>query len=323
MSDPSTGGTEDTLLQLPRSDPSGASRPRANPILAPGTEVGPFEIRNVVGRGAMGIVYRAREIATRREVAVKLCATEAEGDTCSLLCSLLVREGETMGRLSHPNLVAVLDIGQFNHCIYVAMEYVEGTNLRVWANDASRSSRERLHLMLDAGRGLAAAHDGGVVHRDFKPDNVLVGRDGGVKVTDFGLARILGGTIGEAGPPNACGCGPSASAAADGAVVGTPKYMAPEVLDGATGDERSDQFSYATSTWELLHGEPPFAARDAASLRRAIAAGALAEPAAGSSPSTRDALRRALHGDPSSRYPSMTALVAALAERVAEPSSAT
>jgi serine/threonine protein kinase len=207
----------------------------------------------------------------------------------------------------------VFDIGQFNHCVYVAMEYVDGHSLRQWSTAAQRSDHERLGAMLDAGRGLAHAHAAGVVHRDFKPDNVLIGNDGRVKVTDFGLARVLGQPLDGGGPVVGCGCGPDARQIADGAVVGTPRYMAPEQLDGAPGDERSDQFSFAASTWELLYGEAPFRAATVRELRGAIEAAAIVAPAANAAPAAAAALRRALQLAPEARYPQLGDLVEELA----------
>jgi eukaryotic-like serine/threonine-protein kinase len=281
----SATGTDDTVLQLGRAEVrDGDAQVRANPVLAPGTVVDRYEVRDVIGRGAMGIVYRARQRPGGDEVALKLCATDAAGDSCSLLCSLLVREGQAMARLAHPNLVAVHAIGQFNRCIFVAMEYVPGSSLRSWAAGAARPWRQRLDALLAAGRGLAAAHDGGVVHRDFKPDNVLIGHGGQVKVTDFGLARILGAPVGDAGPAGACGCG-TGSGSTDDAVAGTPRYMAPEQLAGAPGDARSDQFGFAVTIAELVPDAPPAVA---------------------------EALAPALAGDPAARYPRVAELIAAL-----------
>jgi len=304
-------GREDTLVPLVRAEPR-ASSTRANPLLAPGTMIEHYEVRNVLGRGAMGVVYRARDRKLGREVAIKLCATEAEGDTCSMLCALLVREGQTMARLSHANLVAVHDIGQFNHCIYVAMEYVDGTSLRAWSSTVG-GPRERVDAMLAAGRGLAHAHAAGVIHRDFKPENVMVGRDGAVKVTDFGLARILGAPLDGAGPAAACGCGPDTRTLSDDAVVGTPRYMAPEQIDGGSGDVLADQFSFAATTWEIVFGEPPFRASSMSELRAAIEAGDLADVTASESAGLALPLRRALRPAPGERYASLDDLLAALA----------
>lgn len=268
-------GTDDTML--PAEGGATASSFRANPMLAAGARVDRFEIVEVVGRGAMGVVYRARD-ARLGDVAIKLCATEAEGSTCDLLCGLLVREGQTLARLDHPNLVAVHEIGQHGGCVFVAMELVPGSTLGVWV--AGRPWRDRLDALIQAGRGLAAAHAAGIVHRDFKPDNVLVADDGRVKVTDFGLARHLH-DAGESA--RLCGCGSSGAARATAdAVVGTPRYMAPEQHLGAAGDERSDQYSFAMTAKEILGDDAPVA------------------------------LDRALAVDPRARYRSLDELLAVL-----------
>jgi eukaryotic-like serine/threonine-protein kinase len=303
-------GTEDTLVQVTRSSGE-PSQARANPLLLPGKMVEQYEVRETVGRGAMGVVYRARDRKLGRVVALKLCATEAEGDTCSLLCSLLVREAQTMARLSHPNLVAVYEIGEYNHCIFVAMEYVEGHSMRAWITKSSPTRGDRLRMLVDAGRGLAYAHSMGVIHRDFKPDNVLVG-NGVAKVTDFGLARVLGAPIDAAGPVGACGCGTDARRLPDEATVGTPRYMSPEQFDGEAGDARSDQFSFAASAWEVLFDTLPFRAENAAQQREAINTGQIVPPPADATEAQVAALRRGLRADPAERFSDLGPLLQAL-----------
>src|SRR5205085_3133038 len=139
----------------------------------------------------------------------------------------------------HPNVIAVHDVGEWHEHVFIAMELVDGGTLRQWLRRADRSRREILEVFRQAGRGLAAAHAAGLVHRDFKPDNVLVGSDGRVRVTDFGLARDLGSRS-----PEAAGGSPPLHLTAAGALVGTPAYMAPEQLDGKPADARSDQFAF-------------------------------------------------------------------------------
>jgi serine/threonine protein kinase len=304
---PGVSGTEDTLIQVARSSRA-PSEARANPLLPPGKMIEQYEVRETVGRGAMGVVYRARDKKLGRVVAIKLCATEAEGDTCSLLCSLLVREAQTMARLTHPNLVAVYEIGQYNHCIFVAMEYVEGKSMRAWLTKESPSRADRLRTLVEAGRGLAYAHSMSVIHRDFKPDNVLVGNRV-VKVSDFGLARVLGAPLDATGPTGACGCGSDQRRLPEEATVGTPRYMSLEQFGGEPGDERSDQFSFAATAWEVLFDSLPFQAENVMQQRDAINAGRIAPPPADVPASLVATLRRGLCADPAERFSSMDALL--------------
>src|SRR6185436_15422220 len=148
----------------------------------------------------------------------------------------LVAEAQAVGRLSHPNVIAVYDVGEFCGEIYIAMELVAGHTLQDWLRAEPRSLEEILDVFEQAGRGLAAAHRAGLIHRDFKPHNVLVGTDGRVRVTDFGLAVSAG------------------TASGDGA--GTPAYMAPEQADGK-GSARADQFSFGVALHEAVTGARP------------------------------------------------------------------
>jgi tetratricopeptide (TPR) repeat protein len=247
-----------------------------------GATVGRYVVLDRIGSGGMGVVYAAWDPELERRVALKLLRPERFGNEPDRL--RLLREAQALARLTHPNVVAVHDAGTFGDRVFLAMELVEGRTLRQWLAEGGRSWREILALFLAAGRGLAAAHAAGLVHRDFKPGNVLIGRDGRARVVDFGLARALG----------------EPEAADWGFVQGTPAYMAPEQGRGASADARSDQFSFCVSLHEALFGELPFA--DDGSPRGAFA-GTRAPRW------LREALRRGLRTPPEERYPSMDVLL--------------
>jgi serine/threonine protein kinase len=250
----------------------------------------------------MGVVYAARDRRLGRDVAIKLLREET-GDR-------LRDEARALARVAHPNVVQVFDVDRWSGPgaegladgapLFVSMELVDGWSLRRWLMAERPAPGAILDVLRDAGEGLAAVHEAGLVHRDFKPDNVLVGRDGRARVTDFGLAR--------AGAPE------GASPAGESGVAGTPAYMAPEQLAGRGATAASDQFAYCASLAEALCGSRPFEARDAAGLAAAYARGAppaLALPP-GSEPLAR-VLERGLALDPAARFPSMRALLDALA----------
>ncbi|MBL8607052.1 MAG: serine/threonine protein kinase, partial [Myxococcales bacterium] len=270
---------------------------------APGDRVGRYVVVGALGEGAMGVVYAAHDPELDRKVALKLLrpgSAPGAGER-------MQREAQAMARIAHPNVVAIHDVGRFQGAVYLAMEHVVGATLRGWCAAAERTREARLAVMLEAGRGLAAAHAAGLVHRDFKPENVLVGDDGRARVTDFGLAR-LGAPSADA----ALDAGESLELTRAGALVGTPAYLAPELWAGGAATPASDQLAFAVTLHEVLFGVRPFAGRTAAELRAALERGpTLAADAGDLAPS----FARALARDPSARVPSMDALLAALAPR--------
>ncbi|HEX3475894.1 MAG TPA: serine/threonine-protein kinase [Kofleriaceae bacterium] len=276
--------------------------------------LGRFIVLDVLGRGGMGIVYAAYDPVLDRRIALKLLL-ELEGDDATAGRARMHREAQALARLSHPNVITVHDVGEHDRAMYIAMELVQGKTLRDW--QVGRRWREVLGAYAAAARGLAAAHAAGLVHRDFKPENVLVGDDGRVRVTDFGLARLAGGA-----PVPATPASPSQLAAnltAAGAVMGTLAYMAPEQIDGGSVDERSDQCSWCIAAWEALYGAQPFVSGPAAVRSAAMKADAPAPPETTEVPrGVARALARGLAPDPDRRWPSMTALADELA-RVASP----
>jgi ABC-type branched-subunit amino acid transport system substrate-binding protein len=224
-----------------------------------------------------------------------------------------------MARLSHPNVVVVYDVGEHEGRVFVAMEFIDGRTLREHLAERARSVAEIMDVFLAAGRGLAAAHEAGLVHRDFKPDNVLVRRDGRVCVTDFGLARLSGREALDGGAVA------SSPAAADpalthaGALIGTPAYMAPEQLEGGGADVRSDVFAFCVALWEALQGDRPFRGDTIVALLSSIRAGARPGGRSRIPSRLRRVLLRGLCADPAERPASMSEVLAAL-ERARRPS---
>jgi tetratricopeptide (TPR) repeat protein/predicted Ser/Thr protein kinase len=287
-----------------------------------GASLDRYTVLQKIGRGGMGVVYAAYDRKLDRKVALKVLRSASDHYR-----QRLVREAQAMARLSHPNVVAVFDTGTVDGRLFLAMEFVQGLTLGAWQRAPGRAWREILRAYVDAGRGLAAAHDAGLVHRDFKPENVLVSESGHVKVTDFGVARAVGDAAttasaeedGEiASEPDVAGSPrPSLDApmTEDGALLGTPGYMAPEQYTCEGADARSDQFSFCVSLYEALYGAKPFAGRTFSAMVDATLAGRVSEPpgATGVPPRVRRVLLRGLRPDPAERYPSMTAVLDDLA----------
>ena len=220
-----------------------------------GGKIGRYLVLSVLGRGGMGVVYAAYDPVLDRKIAVKLLRyLVADGETEGR--ARMQREAQALGRLNHGNVITVHDVGEHAGAMYIAMEIVEGSTLRDWQDD--KSWREILESYLAAARGLAAAHAASLVHRDFKPENVLVGRDGRVRVTDFGLARLGVHPEGPRDTTLSPGSALTSSLTMAGAVMGTPFYMAPEQIDGGVVDARSDQFSFCIALWEALYRAQPF-----------------------------------------------------------------
>ncbi|UJR83357.1 serine/threonine-protein kinase [Sandaracinus amylolyticus] len=279
--------------------------------LAPGTRVGRFVLGEPLGRGAMGVVYAARDPELDRRVAVKLLREGARD--AALGARRLGREAQAMARLSHPNVVAVYDAGEHEGRRFVAMELIEGTSLRAFC-ERERSAARIVDVLAQAGRGLAAAHAAGIVHRDFKPENVLIDRAGTAKVSDFGLARAE--REASEGALDADVSGPALTRT--GALLGTPAYMAPEQLRGEDVDARADQFAFCVALFEALEGRRPFSGATVRELLASIEAGA---PAASRAlpRAVRDVIARGLRARRDERFPTMDALLAALAPRARSP----
>ena len=334
-----------------------------------GSHLGRYQILGPLGEGGMGVVYRARDAELGRDVAVKLVTTSASSS--DTLATRLMREAQALAQLSHPNVVAVYDVGRVDGGVFLAMELVHGETGDAWIK-RKPGWREVLAVFRDAGRGLAAAHQVGLVHRDFKPANLILGSDGRVRVLDFGLARTAqaGGDSGEQdaelislgdeastwsgetrdvgsrasrdvssreSPAMALASEASKDAGKElskdpmssserrlletpltqvGAIVGTPPYMAPEQHLGGTSDARTDQFSFCVAFYQALYGERPFDGANYAELSSNIIKGKVKPAPAGSAVPAwlRAVVLRGLSVMPDRRYPTMDAILAAMAD---------
>ena len=283
----------------------------------PTQRVGRFVLLEQVGAGAMGRVYAAYDPELDRKIALKLIRS-TEPSAMGQRRARLLREAKSMARLSHPNVLPVYDAGVHGEEVFIAMEFVRGGTLRQWLKQEERGWREVLRVFVEAGRGLEAAHAAQVVHRDFKPDNVLIGEDGRVRVVDFGLARAPATDPDEAAPTEPSQLDPDSVADSKltrtGAVMGTPAYMSPEQFEGEEADARSDQFSFCVSLWEGLYGRRPFRGKDMFALVDAInSRDYVPVPRGARAPGwIREALERGLSARPSARFPGMAQLLAEL-----------
>ncbi|MEZ4426878.1 MAG: serine/threonine-protein kinase [Nannocystaceae bacterium] len=300
------------------------TRPLANPAPrqharhAPPGQVGRFAILQRLGAGGMGVVYSAYDETLDRKVAVKVLRADARGGTKAR--DRLLREAQVMARLSHPNLVTVHEIGRHEGQVFIAMEFVRGQSLDQWiTREPPRAWREVLAVFRQAGEALMAVHSAGLLHRDFKPHNAILGDDGVVKVLDFGLARALDARDSEVedsseAPSGSSGGMLAASLTRTGAILGTPAYMAPEQQSGRAATTRTDQFNFCASLYEALFGQLPFPTSSREVLVDAVMNGRVREPPASVHVPkwVRRVVARGLSAEPEARHPSMEALLRAL-----------
>jgi len=329
-----------------RADTQSSPRSEKGEILPRGRLMGRYHVLDVIGAGGMGVVYAAYDPELDRKVALKLLRANLDApEGMDRVQKRLSHEAKAMARLSHENVVMVHDAGTFEGRVFVAMELVDGVSLGKRL-EGRPPWQEVLSLYMSAGKGLEAAHKAGLVHRDFKPDNVLVGKDGRVRVTDFGLARPVAvpsppastaqalesfarlssarirlGSDPEIAspatpPPSSRSSAPEGETQA-GVIAGTPAYMAPEQLLGKPADERSDQFSFCVALYEGVYGQGPFAGKSIDALANEIVAGRVrAAPKDSRVPAwLRRVLLRGLSAAPGDRYVSMTELLGALERR--------
>ncbi len=335
---------ETDLLTEPATVTDDGTEADDSSFLAKGASVGRYLIAEMIGRGGMGVVYKAFDPELNRPVAIKLLnlkVKEAESKLkVSQNRSRILREAQALAQLSHPNVVTVFDVGTYDDTVFIAMEYIEGLTLRQWLVAGKRSRQDILVLLKAAGRGLASAHAAGIVHRDFKPGNVVVGEKGKVKVLDFGLARAVfpdrveasaGDSADDAdsepesvedfesgeysdsplttGSANLLG----SSMTQAGSLMGTPSYMSPEQHLKQGIDARSDQFSFCVVLFEVLFGRRPFKGATLEKLAANVTHGRVTVPKQAKVPDwITQVILRGLRVDPDSRYASMEALLAEL-----------
>ncbi len=295
--------------------------------LTRGATLGRYVLLEKLGAGGMGEVFAAYDPHLDRKVALKLLrggALSAEEGKARLL-----REAQAMARLQHPNVIAVHDVGTLGDRVFIAMEFVDGETLAEWLR-GQPSWEQVVRVFTLAGEGLAAAHQAGLVHRDFKPENVLLGSDLRPRVVDFGLARQATRTPADAQRAALLDMELGDATLAhpltrDGAVMGTPGYMAPEQINGLPTDARTDQFSFCVTVWEGLFGKRPFGGATLKQHAEAIAQGRLPPVPAGSQVPDHvvRALKRGLLADPAGRWPDMGALLRALRPRARRSTRAT
>jgi hypothetical protein len=273
--------------------------------------IGRFKIERTLGAGGMGVVYLAEDPSLGRKVAIKLLHDERARHPKAQ--ARLQREARALASLSHPHVVVVHEVGLHDDQVYLVMEHVAGVTLREWTRAHAGDWRSIVAQYRAAGEGLAAAHRAGIIHRDFKPDNVLVDEDGRPRVLDFGLAapgaepRSKDVSWDELG---------TIDMTKTGTMLGTPAYMAPEQFLRATVDARTDQFSFCVALWEALFGKRPFAGDDVVQLSSRVIAGQRRRPPSRTRVprSIVAALCRGLCADPNERFASMSELLQALAE---------
>jgi len=316
--------------QLAPTAPTVTADPGSSPAVRPvpmdefrrGDTIGRYLILDTLGAGGMGVVYEAFDPMLVRNVAVKLLLPERGRGTTGR--SRLLREARAMAKLNHRNVVTVHDVGEIDEHVYVAMERVDGPTLRRWLADTPRDTKAVVAVFVAAGRGLAAAHAVEIVHRDFKPDNVMIDLEHGVAgtpravVLDFGIAASVGRMdidLEDSAPgvvPQTDG--DNVRLTRTGALIGTPKYMAPEQLAGVGADARSDQFSFCVALWEALYGCVPYQATSVVELMHSVASGEPSVPP--NAPRIprwlRRTVARGLSADPADRWESMEALLDSL-----------
>ncbi|WP_375772224.1 serine/threonine-protein kinase [Archangium gephyra] len=286
-------------------------------VLPRGATVGRYMVLEKLGAGGMGVVYAAYDPELDRKLALKLLHPGSDQVEKTGGQVRLMREAQALARLAHPHVISIFDVGTWGERVFLAMELVDGPSLRDWLKQGPRSWREVVEVFTAAGRGLAAAHAAGLVHRDFKPDNVLLGKDGRVRVLDFGLARQASATLEPMPPPSVLPLSERSGSPLDtpltraGLVIGTPAYMAPELYSGGVLDARSDQFSYCVALYEALYGERPHGRTPGPP-----STWRTPEPPrdAGVPASLRRLVLRGLDPKPEQRFPSMEALLEALGQ---------
>ncbi|HEV2035745.1 MAG TPA: serine/threonine-protein kinase [Candidatus Dormibacteraeota bacterium] len=233
------------LIPIPPAAPPATNPP---PMTA-ARQIGKYRIKGELGRGGMGAVYLAEQMGLGREVAIKELIPSAAADPTALM--RFMQEAQVMARTSHPNLVQVHDLEQIGEANYIVLEFVRGKSLREWVNEGPIPMPQTFAVMHGVLQALDYAHRHSIVHRDMKPENVLLSDEGAVKVADFGIARLTDDS------------GAGSTATKTGTTVGTPQYMSPEQVASSKVDGRSDLYSAGIVFYELVVGQPPFTASEA------------------------------------------------------------
>ncbi|MDP3502876.1 MAG: serine/threonine-protein kinase [Myxococcales bacterium] len=326
--DPLLGDTL-TPARGPRTDPAFEathhSGEHLDPVaqqpapLAKGEPLDRYVVLDRLGQGGMGEVYAAWDPVLDRKIAIKLLKAEHQASGIADELRLrLMREAQALARMTHPNVVTVHDVGVVEGQVYLAMEFVEGLTLTKWLAEKPRGWREILGIFLDAGEGLSAAHDAGVTHRDFKPDNVVISRDGRARVMDFGLAHAHENQPQPTAPLTDTPTGSMRRRITlPGIMLGTPAYMSPEAMYGQKTDPRSDEFSFAIALFEALYGFRPFEGTTAPGVAAEIQLNRIRPPPRKTSVPRRiyQLLQKALRANPDERFQTLRALLVQLGRR--------
>ena len=287
---------------------SSEPRTRVNELVH--SRVGRYLVLSKIGVGGMGVVYVAYDPELDRKVALKFLLADASEKHAERRERLL-HEAQALAKFSHPEIVAIYDFGEHPVGVWLAMEFVDGRTLSAWAREAQRSWREVLTVMLAAGRGVAAAHAAGLIHRDLKPDNIMVGHDGRVRVMDFGMTLATGRSTPSGESLELDDERVSRPPSRRGGLHGTPAYMAPEQFSRLEVTAAADQFSFCVTMWELLFGQRPFEGHTTQEIATSVLGGRIRSP-----PRRRGVplwlqrvCERGLERPPELRWPSMTALL--------------
>jgi hypothetical protein len=298
-----------SIMRLADGSTQPAHVPASGAMRGRGDRIDRYVVLDLVGAGAMGAVYAAFDPDLDRKVAVKLLhARVPDGDT------RMLREAQALARVAHPNVIGVHDVGTCDGHVFIAMEYVAGTTFRTWVAERTRPWQDIVARGVEAARGLAAAHAVGLVHRDVKPDNILVHDRGVARIGDFGLASSTG-EVPARDPLIASNTTFDVQLTAPNTIVGTPAYMAPEQLAGRAASARSDQFGFCATLYEALYATRPYPGTTIEEIVQAMEASQVAAPVRdrGVPKRIRAALVRGLAIDPAARFPTMDDLVDELA----------
>ncbi|MEX1363495.1 MAG: serine/threonine-protein kinase [Nannocystaceae bacterium] len=277
------------------------------------TRIGRFVVLERVGMGGMGIVYAAYDPQLDRRVALKVMRDDVVRSRRPQQQTLLLQEARAMAKLSHPNVVSVYDAGTADGQVFVAMEFVDAVTLRAWL-DPPPPPEERMRVLCEAGLGLSMAHAAGLVHRDFKPENVLVPEQGAARVTDFGLARPVE-TDGPAGSGAAWASLHDMTLGSSQGLAGTPAYMSPQQMRGEVVDARADQWAFCVVLYEAFAGRRPYDWPQLQALARGEAVPLPSLPDTGVPAPVRTVVERGLSLRPDDRFADMDALLTVLSPR--------